>query len=79
MPAANVRRRGTANPDQPTNVTSDPPTNVASDPPSARNRLATGHGFWQFKRVVQSGLAVTHEPAYADERSKDCEAKSASE
>jgi hypothetical protein len=36
-------------------------------------------GFWQFKRVVQSGLAMPHEPAYADERSKDCEAKSASE
>ena len=71
MPAANVRRWGMANP--------DPPTNVTSDPPSARNHPATPDGFWHFKRVVQSGLAMPHEPAYADERSKDCEAKSASE
>jgi hypothetical protein len=42
-------------------------------------RAYEADGFWQFKRVVQSGLAVTHEPAYADKRSKDCEAKSASE
>jgi hypothetical protein len=39
----------------------------------------SGAGFRHFLTVVWSGLPTPREPAYADKRSKDCGAMSASE